>query len=163
MCKSDLIAILIGGFVAGTIDIGAAALINLASPILILHFIAGGVLGKAALEGGAAVVLFGLVLQWIMSLIIAAIYVVPSRRLPILRRRWVVCGLAYGVIVFLVMNYAVVPLSAWARWPHFTTVQFAGNMLAMLLFGLIVAFFTWRSASAQAESGHPRPDTGTRT
>lgn len=46
MCKSDPTAILVAGLAAGTIDIGAAALINLANPILILHFIAGGLLGR---------------------------------------------------------------------------------------------------------------------
>jgi hypothetical protein len=44
MRTPDLTAILLGGFVAGTLDIGAAALINVASPILILQFIAGGLL-----------------------------------------------------------------------------------------------------------------------
>jgi hypothetical protein len=41
-----------------------------------------------------------------------------------------------------------VPASAWARWPHFAVERFAENMLAMLLFGLIVAFFAQRSAAA---------------
>jgi hypothetical protein len=42
---SSLLAIVLGGFLAGTIDIGAAALINNASPVVILKFIAGGILG----------------------------------------------------------------------------------------------------------------------
>ena len=145
MRKSSLTAILLGGVVAGTIDIGAAALINFVSPIRVLHFIAGGLLGKAALAGGTGVALLGLLLQWTMSLIIAAIYVVAARWLAIMRRLWVLCGLSYGVVVFFVMNYIVVPLSAWATWPHFTAPMFAANMLAMLLFGLIVAFFVRRS------------------
>ena len=136
-----LLAILLGGFVAGTIDIGAAALINIASPILILHFIAGGLLGKAALAGGTSVALLGLVLQWAMSLIIAALYVAAARWLPILRRRWIAGGLAYGIVIFFAMNYVVVPLSAWAKWPRFTAETFAANMLAMLLFGLIISYF----------------------
>ncbi|MFZ0869604.1 MAG: hypothetical protein WAM90_02635, partial [Rhodanobacter sp.] len=47
---------------------------------------------------------------------------------------------AYGVVVFFVMNYVVRPLSA--AWPktHFTPAGFVENMLAMLLFGLIVAY-----------------------
>lgn len=145
--KGNLTAILLGGFVAGTIDVGAAALINSVSPVLILHFIAGGLLGVRALEPGAPVAFLGLVLQWAMSLIIAAVYVVASGWLPILRRLWIVGGLAYGVVIFFVMNYAVVPLSAWARWPHFTAAKFAGNLLAMLFFALIVAFFAQRSIS----------------
>jgi uncharacterized membrane protein YagU involved in acid resistance len=147
MCKSNLAAILLGGFVAGTIDIGAAALINVVSPIPILHFIAGGVIGKTALAGGTSVALLGLVLQWAMSLIIAAVYVVASRWLPIMQRLWIVGGLAYGTVIFFFMNYIVVPLSAWRQWPHFTAVKFAENLLAMLLFGLIVAFFARHSAS----------------
>jgi hypothetical protein len=146
--RSGLNAILLGGFIAGTLDIGAAALINLVSPLLILHFIAGGLLGKAALAGGASVELLGLGLQWVMSLCIAAVYVAACGRLPILRRRWIAGGLAYGVAIFLIMNYVVVPLSAWARWPHFSVQKFAENLLAMLLFGLIVAFFAQRSAAA---------------
>src|SRR5260370_1762408 len=100
MRKSNLAAILLGGFVAGTIDIGAAALINIVSPILILDFIAGGLLGKTALAGGASVAFLGLVLQWAMSLIIAAIYVVAPRSLPITQRLWIVGGLAYGAVIF---------------------------------------------------------------
>jgi hypothetical protein len=145
--RSDLIAIVLGGFVAGTIDIGAAALINVTSPILILRFIAGGLLGNAALAGGASAALLGLALQWMMSLIIATVYVVPSGWLPVLRRRWVVGGVAYGAVIFFVMNYIVVPLSAWARRPHFTAAKFVENMVAMLLFGLIVALFARRPLS----------------
>jgi hypothetical protein len=136
-----LLAILLGGLVAGTIDIGAAALINFVSPVRILHFIAGGLLGKPALAGGASIALLGLGLQWAMSLIIAAVYVLAVRWLPVLQRRWIMGGLAYGVVTFFVMNYVVVPLSAWAKWPTFTAEKFVENMLAMLLFGLIVTYF----------------------
>ncbi len=144
--RSGLSAILLGGCIAGTLDIGAAALINLVSPLLILHFIAGGLLGKAALAGGASVELLGLGLQWAMSLCIAAVYVAACGWLPILRRRWIAGGLVYGVVIFFVMNYVVVPLSAWARWPHFSIEKGVENLFAMLLFGLIVAFFAQRSA-----------------
>jgi hypothetical protein len=52
------------------------------------------------------------------------------------------------VVIFFVMNYAVLPLSAWKSAPHFTALKFAENMAAMLLFGLIVAFFYGRTAAA---------------
>src|SRR5271169_2044297 len=109
---SGLTAITLGGLIAGTLDIGAAALINRVSPFRILQFIAGGLLGKAALEGGAAVELPRLVLQWAMSLLIAAVYVVWCRWQPLLGRRWIAGGLAYGVVIFFVMNYVLVPASA---------------------------------------------------
>jgi hypothetical protein len=79
-------AIVLGGVVAGTLDIGAAALINWASPALILRFVAGGLLGKTALDGGAAIALLGYGVQIAMSLIIAAIYVGAGRRLGVVAR-----------------------------------------------------------------------------
>jgi len=80
-----------------------------------------------------------------MSILIAAIFVLAATRLPVLVRRWVASGLAYGVVVYFVMNYLVVPLSAIGKgMPTFDAVNFSENMVAMLLFGLIVAFFTQR-------------------
>jgi uncharacterized membrane protein YagU involved in acid resistance len=148
MRSSVWISILSGGLVAGTVDIGAAALINQVGPVLILHYIAAGLLGpSAALAGGTPAAVLGLILQWAMSLIIAAIFVLAAERWPALRRSWLPWGLAYGVAIFFVMNYVVLPLSAAMpkpHLPHFTVVHFIENMLAMLLFGTIVAYFASR-------------------
>ena len=146
--SSPWTAILLGGLVAGTIDVGAAALINLVSPVLILHYIAAGLLGReAALAGGWPVAVLGLLLQWAMSLIIAAIFVLAAQVIPALNRAWLPFGLAYGVGIFVVMNYVVLPLSAAMKkphFPHFTPAPFIENLLAMLLFGTIVAWFAQR-------------------
>lgn len=136
-------AIAWGGLVAGTVDIGAASLINMIDPLVILRAIASGLLGRAAFAGGLPVSLLGLALQWAMSLLIAAIFVLAAQRLAWMRQRWVAAGLAYGVVVFVVMEFVVVPLSA-ARNPHFTAVSLLENVLAMLLYGLIIAFFARR-------------------
>ncbi len=155
--RSALKAILCGGFVAGTLDVGAAALINWLNPVVILHAIASGVLGKASFYGGMPTALLGLGLQWGMSLVIAAIYVVAAMRMRWLTRHWMRGGVLYGFVIFVVMNYVVVPLSA--AWPkhnltvydllhRFTPDKFLGNLAAMLVFGLIVAFFAQHFASA---------------
>jgi uncharacterized membrane protein YagU involved in acid resistance len=145
--RSIVFPILLGGFIAGALDIGAACLINSAKPSAILHVIASGLIGKsAALDGGATTVALGLILQWAMSIIIATIFVVASRWRPVLRRRWIAAGLAYGVVVFAVMNYVVLPLSALGHAPRFRIVHFTEDILAMLLFGLIIAFFARQRA-----------------
>ncbi|WP_267223256.1 hypothetical protein [Dyella silvae] len=136
-----LAATLWGGLVAGTLDIGAASLISGYSPVVILKYVAGGVLGKASLAGGFSNAALGMLLQWIMSLIIAAVFVLITRRHIAANRRWPVWGVAYGVVVFFVMNYVVVPLSALHATPHFSVFSFVANLAAMLLFGWIVAFF----------------------
>ena len=141
-------AILLGGVIAATIDIGAACVISGRSPGFILQFIAGGILAKASFDGGMPTMILGAILQEAMGILIAVMYVLLARTVPALSRRWIVSGLAYGVIIFFVMNYAVLPLSAWKTTPHFTALKFAENMAAMLLFGLIVAFFYARTATA---------------
>jgi hypothetical protein len=141
---------LLGGIVAATVDIGAACVISGRNLPFILHAIAGGVLAQASFDGGARTAILGAILQEVMGVIIAAVYVIAARSVPILERRWIAAGLAYGVVIFFVMNYVVVPLSAWKEAPHFSTPGFAKNMLAMLLFGLIVAFFAHRAADRVA-------------
>jgi hypothetical protein len=133
-------AILAGGLTAATIDIGAACLISGHSAQRILQTIAGGLLGARAFDGGLRTAALGLLLQELMGVIIAACYVAGARRLPVLTRHWMAGGLAYGVVIFFVMNYAVVPLSAWHVVPAFSIAKFMANLAAMLLFGLIVAF-----------------------
>ena len=137
---STPVAILLAGLIAGTLDVGAAAFINGRNPLVILLYIASGLLGKVSFQSGLPAVLLGLLLQWLMSLIIAAVYVLASNRFPELKPYWIAGGLVYGLGIFLVMNYAVVPLSEVARLPQFTAWTFGGNLLAMLGFGLLVAF-----------------------
>jgi len=150
--RARLTAILWGGLVAGTIDIGAACLISGRGIPYILHVIAGGLLGKEALAGGTGTALLGLLLQELMGVIIAAVYVLASTRLTLLTRHWVPWGLAFGVVVYFVMNYVVLPLSAWHVVPPFNLAKFLPNMAAMLLFGLIVAFFAARRDGVAAGS-----------
>jgi len=149
MSFSTPVAILLSGLIAGTADIGAAALINGRSPLVILLFIASGLLGKASFQSGLPAVILGLVLQWLMSLIIAAVYVLASNRFAELKQFWLIGGLAYGVGVFVVMNYVIVPLSEIGRFPQFTPWTFVGNVLAMLAFGVLIAVF-----ARTALSGH---------
>jgi len=143
---AEVRAVLLGGFSAGTADLGAACLIYFTGPVVIMRAIASGLIGPASFPGGAATALLGLALQWLMSCLIAAIYVVATLKWPTLRRRWIASGLAFGAVVFGVMNYMVVPLSAIGKFPAFTVTLFIANLVAMLMFGLIIAFFARRSA-----------------
>jgi uncharacterized membrane protein YagU involved in acid resistance len=133
-------AAVIAGLVAGTIDIGAAALINHVGPALILQGIASGLIGMRSYAGGAGTVTLGLALHLAMSIAIAGIYAVAATRLAWLRSRPILAGLAFGLGVFVVMNLIVVPLSAFGPKPaHISLVWVLLNVLAMLVFGVIVA------------------------
>jgi uncharacterized membrane protein YagU involved in acid resistance len=139
--KRSASAILIAGIVAGSIDVGCAALINHAGPTRILQVIASGLIGRAALSAGNGSVVLGLILQWLMSIIIATIYVVSARYKAAFLQRWVVAGFLYGTLVFVVMNFVVIPLSAMPFHSRHTLQGITLNLAAMWLFGLIIAFF----------------------
>jgi hypothetical protein len=153
---SGLRPILVGGLVAGTLDIGAAALINRVSPVLIAHYIASGLLGKAALSAGATAAYLGLLLQWAMSVVIAAIYWFVTAGMPRLRKRWWLGGLLAGAVIFLVMNFIVMPFSAAPVTLHEVIARFrpakgAEDLLAMFVFGLIVAYCARHLAGAERQ------------
>lgn len=109
-------AILSGGLAAGALDLLDAFLFfgirSGARPVGILHSIAAGLVGRdAARGGGIATAALGFALHFLIAFIIATIYVIASRFLPVLRKRWFVCGIAYGVVAYFVMTFVVVPLS----------------------------------------------------
>jgi hypothetical protein len=145
-------AILWGGLVGGTIDVFSASLISLLSPLLIMRFIAAGLLGPGVIKGGLDISLIGLLLQWLMCIIITAIFVLASRHLAWMRRDWRVTGVAYGIPVYFVMTYVVLPLSALHHWTPFDLKGFVLNMAAMMLFGLIIAYGTRRFMTPRADA-----------
>ena len=80
--------------------------------IPVFQYIASGAMGKAAFAGGLATALLGAVLEFLMTFIIAGIFIVSAYGIPLLRRYVIVGSLLYGVGVFIVMNFIVLPLSA---------------------------------------------------
>ncbi|MFL6426803.1 MAG: hypothetical protein ACJ71S_01060 [Acidobacteriaceae bacterium] len=124
--------ILVGGALAGTFDlISAFITFGLGNPRLI----AGGLLGKQALQGGAGTWILGVVLHYSIAFSAAAIYCLSSRHLSFLKDHWLVCGLFYGFAVFLVMNLIVLPLSAYH---YMGPYQYRGLLLGILVHMLII-------------------------
>ncbi|HSM70187.1 MAG TPA: hypothetical protein VK851_01465 [Anaerolineales bacterium] len=76
------------------------------------QFIASGLLGDAAYTGGFATALLGVILEFVMTIIIAGIFIFSADRIPLLRKNVIVGSLLYGFGVFVVMNFVVLPLSA---------------------------------------------------
>src|SRR6185436_181096 len=109
--------IFLGGFVVGTLDISYAMLFwwlrARVSPMRILQIVTAGVLGReAARAGGIRTALLGAALHFFIALVIVLVYASESRMMPMLIHRPILCGTVYGVLVYVVMNYVVVPLSA---------------------------------------------------
>jgi hypothetical protein len=153
---SPLAAILGGGLTAALLDITYAFVffgLRGASPVKILHSIASGVLGKAAREGGAATAALGAVLHVAIALVMAAVYVAASRRLPALNRRPWLWGPLYGIGCYLVMNYVVLLLRFGPRPVPPLEVLLGGVAIHMFGVGLPIALFAARAAFSPGLSG----------
>lgn len=137
------------GVVAGIADIVAAlafwALRGI-SPVQILQGIAGGVLGADAYAGGAATALLGLALHFAIMLVIGAIYVLAAVRWPRMAERWAVVGTLFGIVVYVVMNAVVLPLSAFPHEVVFTPARVIPALLIQVVFvGLPIAWIAART------------------
>jgi len=133
-----LLAIFVGGLIAGGLDLGSAFITFGAG---VPRAIAGGLLGRSAFQGGAGVYVLGVLLQFFIAISAAAVYYAASRRLVFLREHALVCGLFYGIAVFLVMNLVVLPLSALhASGPYRLSGLIQGLLVHMILIGLPISF-----------------------
>jgi len=112
---SGLAPILLGGFIAGTFDITYACIFSYVRrgtrPAVILQSVASGVFGQSAFTGGLKMAAMGLLFHFLIATIAAAVYYLASRKLRFLITQAVVCGILFGICVYLFMNWVVLPLS----------------------------------------------------
>ena len=143
--------VLAGGLLAGTLDIIYACsfwwLKAGVPPTRILQSIAAGLLGQASFAGGAATAALGFFLHYFIATSMSVVYYLVSRTWLALGQRPWLYGAAYGTLLYVVMNYVVVPLSA-AR-PSPTDPLWVGCSIAvhMLLIGVPIALFARRAAT----------------
>ena len=143
-------ALVTGTLIVGILDILDAFIffgLRGARPIGILQSIASGVLGRAAYQGGMRTALLGLALHFLIAFGVVATYLVATRLIPALNRRPWVYGLIYGVAVYLVMNFVVVPMSAAAlgSGPTPLVVRVNGVLIHMFGVGLPAALVAART------------------
>ena len=145
-----LMPVLVGGLVAGTLDITYAcvfwALKAGTPPQRIFQSVAKGVLGPPTFKGGAATAALGLFLHYFIATTMSVAYYLVARRWPALIERPLMLGAAYGLVLYGVMNFIVVPLSAargggsgGALWVALSIVVHA------LLIGVPIALFARRA------------------
>jgi hypothetical protein len=104
--RNALLAIAVGGLIAGALDLTQACILFGAK---IPFVIAAGLLGRQALHGGIAIYFLGILLHFFIAFSATAIYYAASRRLVFLKEYPLVCGLFYGAAVEVVMGYIVLP------------------------------------------------------
>jgi hypothetical protein len=148
-------AILWGGLIGGAADFLFASIAYggmRGRPIGgVWQSVASGLLGKAAYDGGAATVALGVLCHFTIATIWAAIFVLASRKLPVLVRHALPAGILYGIVIYLGMNFVVIPLSAFPHKLSYPLESVAPALLVhMLLIGPPMAFAARRFAHEPA-------------
>jgi hypothetical protein len=128
----------VGALVAGTLDIVYAIAFSYfrsgVAPVRVLQFVASGALGPAAFQGGSTTAAAGLGFHYLIAFVITAIFFAAAASQPRLRQRPLLVGALYGVAVYGVMNYVVIPLSQIGPRPAGAAVVVLSGILVHMVF-----------------------------
>ena len=155
-------AILLAGFVAGLLDITAAIIsfyINRnTGPARMFQYIASAVLGRDAFSGGVGTAALGLLFHFIIAYIFTIIFFLAYPKLNLYSKNMIVVGFVYGILVWVVMNLVVLPLSnaAVAR-PFQAKEVITGVLILMFCIGLPVSILAHRYYARRAQPPAPGP------
>jgi uncharacterized membrane protein YagU involved in acid resistance len=115
--KSPLKAILLATLIAGILD-ASCAMINFkinvptGNPLLIWRGVAGGAFGDTARSGGLfpwAIV--GILFHFLIVFLFTSFFFFIYPKIKALQKNPIVTGLLYGIFIWTVMNFVVLPLS----------------------------------------------------
>ena len=148
----DLGRVLTGGVVAGAMDLAMACTfwgLRGVAPDAIAQSIAAGLLGERAFALGARSALLGLVLHFAIAIAFVAAYRQALAIRPALVRHPWRNGLAYGALLFLVMNFVVLPLSAAGPPAFHHRDWLAASIAVHLAIGVLCARFAGAAFNAR--------------
>lgn len=143
--------LLLGGITLGSLDILFAFVFWASEGVTVTRIfqsIAAGLLGKASHQGGAATAWLGAGLHYFIATMMVVAYYLAGRRFAGLTRQPVALGLLYGLVLYGVMNFVVLPLSA-AGMPKFDNPAWVVSSIVMhAILGVICAVFACRALAS---------------
>lgn len=143
-CDSMTLRVVAAALVGGTLDLIYALGVNAAygvPPLRVLQYIASGLLGAAAFQGGGLTSLVGLASHYALMAIFAAVLALAVRRTDLRRLHPLLLGFGAGTALFIVMNLIIVPLSQTPAIPPLPLGRLGLEILVhSLLVGPIVAW-----------------------
>lgn len=148
-------AVLLTGCIVGVLD-GAAALLNAwfkagVTPANVFKYIASALFGRAAFYGGWEMVATGVVLHFLIAVFWSFLFFMLYPVVPLLRRnKWLV-GAAYGLLVWVVMNLAVLPLTLVVQAKFNWQAMVTGWAFHILLVGIPIVLMArrWYTVTAK--------------
>jgi hypothetical protein len=132
--------VITAGLLAGTLDaIAAMALtyfVHGRNPQGVFKYIASGAFGKEAFSGGWDMVLFGLIFHFLIAMAWALFFFLLYPKIQVLSRNTFATGMVYGIVIWVVMNLAVLPLSNVPPGSIGLSAAITGMVILMVAVGL---------------------------
>jgi len=119
--------------IAGTLDILSAFFFS-GAVVGVLQTVASGPLGDEIAHGPAGAPL-GLLVHFAIMAVMVAVYVLAASRIPALIRYWWLAGPLYGVMLWILMYWIVMPL----RWDSYQTPSELGAIARQLFSHCVLA------------------------
>jgi len=139
------------GLIVGTLDI-LAAFINFfvkthKGPAPVLKFIAAGVFGKDALTGGSRMVVLGLLFHYLIAFTFTLFFFWIAEKVPAVLKFRILTGVMYGIFIWTVMQFLVLPLSRVPRLPFNPVNAFVAVIILIICIGIPLSFMASRHTS----------------
>lgn len=150
---SPLSPIVLAGLGGGAVDFVYACCVGLIHSGSVLRpwrGVASGWLGRAAADGGLATVALGIATHFGIAICMAASYALVAARVRLLYRRPVACGIAYGLVLYVVMYRIVLPLRFPSVFPRWDGLQSVTDIASHVGVGLVIAVMLSRWAARRA-------------
>jgi len=142
--SKKIMAILMTGLIAGSLDALAAVLFFLArgnkQPAALFRYIASAAYGKAAFTGGTAMVATGILFHFVIAFCWVGVYFALYPLIEKFHTSMLFDAVAYGLLVWIVMNLVVVPLSRAARRPSSLSFILINMVILMIAIALPCAY-----------------------
>jgi hypothetical protein len=136
--------IALAGVLAGTLDICAACtqafIMAKVSPMRVFQSVASGLLGPSSFTGGWQTGALGLMLHFFIATTAAAIFYAASKKISLLTKQWALSGVLYGVTVYAVMYWIVVPMSQARPFNPIPQLILVAVLIHIFCIGLPIAF-----------------------
>jgi hypothetical protein len=139
-------AILTTGLVVGVLDISSAFVIWWERGVGArrgLQGIAAGLLGDSAFDGGLVTAGLGLALHFVVAFVVVTIFYLASRKISFLTKQPFVSGVLYGIGVYIVMFWFVLP-TVFSTFRHRLSNDLLQLAIHICLIGLPTALIVRR-------------------
>jgi hypothetical protein len=138
--RQSLYTIFRATLIVGSLDIILACsnfyLRTQKNPVLVLQYVASAVFGKSAYTDNTIMPLIGLLFHYIIAFIWVTIFFLLYPKLISFTKNSIVTGLLYAMVIWLVMNFLVLPLTLVSKPSLNFTQALIGAIILMIAIGL---------------------------